>query len=45
MVEGYDSMKNYAWEFVHGPEGKYVIGSRCVYTVKYAVDGSVEKYK
>ena len=46
MVEEYDSiMKNQVWEVVSRPEGKKVVGSRWIYKVKHAVDGSVEKYK
>lgn len=46
MVEEYASiMQNDVWEVVLRPEGKLVITSRCLYKVKYATDGSVEKYK
>ena len=46
MVEEYDSIvKNSAWEIVPRPEGKLVVGSRWIYKVKQAADGSVEKYK
>lgn len=46
MVEEYDStVRNSAWEIVPRPEGKSVVGSRWIYKVKQAVDGSVEKYK
>jgi len=46
MVEEYDSIvKNSAWEIVPRPEGKSVVGSRWIYKVKQAADGSVEKYK
>ena len=46
MVEEYDSiMKNQIWEAVSRPEGKKVVGSRWIYKVKHATDGSVEKYK
>ena len=46
MVEEYDSiMKNQVWEVVPRPQGKKVLGSRCIYKVKHATDGSVEKYK
>ena len=45
MVE-YDSiMKNQVWEVVPRPQGKKVVGSRWIYKVKHAADGSVEKYK
>ena len=46
MVEEYDSIvRNNAWEIVPRPEGKSVVGSRWIYKVKQAADGSVEKYK
>ena len=46
MVEEYDSIvKNSAWEIVPRPVDKSVVGSRWLYKVKQAIDGSVEKYK
>ena len=46
LVEEYDSIaRNSAWEIVPRPEGKSVVGSRWIYKVKQAADGSVEKYK
>jgi hypothetical protein len=46
MMEEYASiMKNDVWEVVPRPEGKRVVGSRWIYKVKHAADGSVEKYK
>jgi hypothetical protein len=46
MVEEYASiMKNDVWEVVPRPEGKSVIGSRWIYKIKHAADGSVEKFK
>jgi hypothetical protein len=46
MVEEYDSIvKKNAWEIVPRPVHKSVVGSRWIYKVKKAVDGSVEKYK
>ena len=46
MVEEYDSIfRNSAWEIVPRLEGKSMVASRCIYKVKQAVDGSVEKYK
>ena len=46
MVEEYDSiMKNQVWEVVSRPKRKKVVGSRWIYKVKHAIDGSVEKYK
>ena len=44
MVEEYDSIiKNRAWEVVPRPVRKSVVGSRWIYKVKQAADGSVEK--
>ena len=46
MVEEYDSIfRSSAWEIVPRPVGKLVVGSRWIYKVKQAADGSVEKYK
>ena len=46
MVEEYDSIvKNSAWEIVPRLVGKSIVGSRLIYKVKQADDGSVEKYK
>jgi hypothetical protein len=46
MMEEYNSiMKNDVWEIVPRPEGKSVVTSRWLYKLKYAVDGSIEKYK
>ena len=46
MVEEYDSIVRIsAWDIVPRPEGKSVVGSRWIYKVKQAADGSVEKYK
>ena len=46
MVEEYDSIiRNSAWEIFPRPVGKSVVGSRWIYKVKQAIDGSVEKYK
>ena len=46
MVEEYDSIvRNIVWEVVPRPVGKSVAGSRWIYKVKQAADGSVEKYK
>jgi hypothetical protein len=45
MVEEYDSIvKNSAWEIVPRLIDKSVVGSRWIYKVKQAADGSVEKY-
>ena len=46
MVEEYDSIvRNSAREVVPRTVGKSVVGSRWIYKVKQASDGSVEKYK
>jgi hypothetical protein len=46
MVEEYESIvKNSAWEIVPRPVDKSMVGSRWIYKVKKAADGSVEKYK
>lgn len=46
MAEEYSSiMKNDVWEVVPRHEGKSVVTSRWLYKIKYAVDGSIEKYK
>ena len=46
MVEEYDYIvKNSAWEIVPRPVDKLVVGSRWMYNVKQAADGSVDKYK
>jgi hypothetical protein len=46
MVEEYDYIvKNSAWEIVPRPVDKSMVGSRWIYKVNQAVDGSVEKYK
>jgi hypothetical protein len=46
MVEEYDSIvKNSVWEIVPRLIDKSVVGSRWIYKVKQAADGSVEKYK
>ena len=46
MLEEYDSIfRNSAWEIVPRPVDKSVVGSRWIYKIKQASDGSVEKYK
>ena len=46
MVEEYDSIvRNNAWDIVPRLVGKSMVGSRWIYKVKQAADGSVEKYK
>ena len=38
-------LKNYVWDIVLRPEGKYVVTSKWIYKIKHVADGSVEKYK
>ena len=46
MVEEYNSiMVNYVSEVAPRPQDRSVVGLRWIYKVKYAADGSVEKYK
>jgi hypothetical protein len=46
MVEEYASiMQNDVWEVVPRPDGKSMISSKWLYKIKYAADGSIEKYK
>ena len=46
MVEEYDSIiRNNAWDILPRPVDKSVVGSRWIYKVNQATDGSVEKYK
>eukprot|EP00253_Pinus_taeda_P019703 PITA_19703 len=46
MVEKYSSiMTNDVWEVVPKPEDRSVVGSKWINKIKYATDGSVEKYK
>jgi hypothetical protein len=46
MIEEYDSiLKNDVWEVVPRPHGKSVVTSKCLYKIKHAADGSVEKFK
>jgi hypothetical protein len=46
MTEEYQSiLKNDVWDIVLRPEGKSVVTSKWIYKIKYAADGSVEKYK
>ena len=45
-MEEYNSiMKNGVWEMVPRPKGKSVVTSKCLYKIKHATDGSIEKYK
>ena len=45
MEEYASIMKNDVWEVVPRLEGKSVVTSRWLYKIKYAIDGSIEKYK
>ncbi|WJZ86739.1 hypothetical protein VitviT2T_006171 [Vitis vinifera] len=36
---------NETWELVECPPGKKLVGCRWIYTVKYKVDGSIERFK
>ena len=46
MVEEYSSiMTNDVWEVFPRPHERSVVGSRWIYKVKYAADGSIEKFK
>lgn len=38
-------VNNETWEYVPRPEGKNVIGSRFIYTVKYKADGTISRFK
>ena len=45
MMEEYSSiMKNDVWEVVPQPVGKSMVGSRWIYKIKQAADGSVDKF-
>ena len=45
MIDEYDSIIiNSAWEVVSRPVGKSLVGSRWIYKVKQATNGSVDKY-
>ena len=46
MIEEYQSiMKNDVWDVVPRSQGKFVVTSKWIYKIKYAADGSIEKYK
>jgi len=46
MVEEYISiMVNDVWEVMPRPQDRSMEGSRWIYKIKYAAEGSVEKYK
>ena len=38
-------MNNQTWELVSPPDNKNIVGSRCVFKVKHAEDGTVERFK
>ena len=38
-------MDNHTWDLVPCPEGKNIVGSRWVFTVKRDASGSTQKYK
>ena len=46
MVEEYNSiMTNDVWEVVPRLQERSVVGSKWIYKIKYAADGSIEKFK
>ena len=46
MMEEYQSiMKNDVWEVVPKLEGKSVVSSKRIYTIKHTIDRSIKKYK
>jgi hypothetical protein len=46
MTEEYQFiMKNKVWEIVPRPKNKDVVSSRCLFKIKHATNGSIEKYK
>ena len=46
MTEEYELiLKNDIWDIVPRPEGKSIVTSKWIFKIKYAEDGSVEKYK
>ena len=45
MEENASIMKNDVQKVVPSPKGKSVVTSRWLYKIKYATDGSIEKYK
>ena len=36
---------NKIWEVVNLPNGKKVVGCKWVFTLKYKLDGTIERYK
>ena len=46
MVDEYNSiMTNDVWEVVPRTQNRLVVGSRWIYKIKYAADGSTKKFK
>jgi hypothetical protein len=46
MIEEYQSIiKNDVWDVVLRSKEKIVFSSKCIYKIKHATDGSIEKYK
>jgi hypothetical protein len=46
MIEEYDSiLKNDVWTVVPRLHGKSMVTSKCLYKIKHAADGTIEKYK
>jgi hypothetical protein len=46
MLEKYDSiMCNDVWEVVSRLVGKSIVTSRCLYKIKCATNGNIEKHK
>ena len=46
MIKEYQSiMRNDVWDVVPRLEGKSIVTSKCIYKIKHATDGSIEKYK
>lgn len=45
MEEIHAFEKNRTWEVVEKPRHKATIGYKCVFTLKYNSDGTVERYK
>ena len=37
--------KNDTWDIVELPKGKYLVGCKWVFTIKYKSDGNIERYK
>ena len=46
MREEMDALeKNKTWEIIERPKGKNLVGCKWVFTSKYRVDGSLQKFK